>query len=150
MPFPDGWPPRAPSGVRTLRAYVAATATANYSDRAYLFIDLTGANPFTPLPDVRPGEDVSAPDYSGPHVVPIAPAGTGERGDDPKAMIWSQAIQIQNFGATAIYYSFDGTNDHGQVPPAASGIPGEVIMKDRHEAGIAIRGSGNNFAVTAW
>lgn len=150
MAFPSGWPPRVASGVRTLRAYVAGTATANYSDRAYIFASLTGANPFTPLPTVRPGEDVSAPDYGGPHVVPTVPAGTGVRGDDPPAMIWSQAIHILNYGVTKIFFSFDGTNDHGEVPAAVAGVPGEVRMTDRHEAGIAIRGAGNVFAVMAW
>lgn len=145
MPFPTGWPPRVASGVRSIRAYVRATATANYDDRAYLWNQLTGANPYTPLPDVRPGEDVSAPDYNGPHTVPETPAGTGQHGDDPEPMIWSDSIYIRNEGATAIYYSFDGVNDHGEVPANS-----EITMKGRHEAGIAIRGAGNDFMIMAW
>lgn len=144
MPFPTGWPPRFPSGVRSLRFFVAATATASYADRAYLFADQAGANPYSPLPVVRPGEDVSAPDYAGPHVVPATPAGTGQHGDDPHPMVWSEGIQVINYGATPIQFSFNGTNDHGEVPA------GSQITMTRHEAGIAIKGAGNNFAVYSW
>lgn len=146
MAFPTGWPPRVASGVRSIRAYVTATATANYNDRAYLWHQLTGANPYTALPNVRPGGDVSAPDYNGPHVVPASPAGTGESSpDDPEPMIWSSSIRIINKGGTVIYFSFDGTNDHGEV--AANS---ELLMRNVYEAGIAIRGSGNVFVVFAW
>jgi len=145
MPFPTGWPPRVASGTRSIRAYVAATATAAYADRAYLWHQLAGANPFTPLPNVRPGEDVSAPDYGGPHVVPPNPAGTGQSGDDPEPMIWSGSIKIINKGATPIYFSFDGVNDHGEVSANS-----ELHMDNVYEAGIAIRGAGNDFVVFAW
>ena len=145
MPFPPGWPPRVPSGTRSIRFYTAATATALYDDRAYLFSQGAGANPFSPLPVVRPGEDVSAPDYNGPHNVPATPAGTGKNGDDPVPMIWSSSIKILNKGATSIYFSFDGTNDHGEVAPGT-----ELHMTDVYEAGIAIRGAGNDFVVFAW
>lgn len=145
MAFPTGWPPRVPSGLRSIRAYVFATATASYADRAYLWNQLTGANPFTTLPDIRPGEDASAPDYGGPHVVPPVPAGTGERGDDPEPMIWSSTIKIINKGGTSIYFSFDGVNDHGEVSASS-----ELLMRCVYEAGIAIRGAGNDFVVFAW
>ena len=145
MAFPADWPPRVASGVRSIRAYVAATATANYSDRAYLFHELPGANTFTPLPVVRPGQDVSAPDYPGPTHIPPHPAGTGQHGDDDPAMIWSNSIYIRNNGATPIFFSFDGTNDAGQIGPS-----GEITMEDRFEAGIAVRGAGNAFIVIAW
>jgi len=148
MPFPDGWPPRYPSGHRNIRFHVAATATANFADRAYIFIDATGANPYTPLPIVRPGGDVSAPDYDGPHDVE-SPAGTGQQLGDPKPLVWSKGIVVYNYGVTKIEISFDGVNVQGEVLPAASGAPGKLYM-DRAEAGIAIRGSGNDFAVTAW
>lgn len=144
MPFPTGWPPRFPSGVRSIRFFKAATATAAYSDRAYLFFDEPGANPYSPLPAIRPGEDVSAPDYSGPHTVPPTPAGTGQHGDDPHPMIWSEQIMVINKGATPIRFSFDGTTDHGEVPATSS------IVMSRREAGIAIKGAGNDFVVYAW
>jgi len=144
MPFPTGWPPRFPSGQRNIRFYIAATATAAYADRAYLFADQVGANPYTPLPEVRPGEDVSAPDYSGPTNLGAPPLGTGQRGDDPHPMIWSEEMMIINNGVSAIYFSFDGVNDHGQVPASGS------ILMSRKEAGIAVRGNGNDFVVYAW
>lgn len=39
MAFPASWPPRPPSGVRSIRFYATDTATADFADRAYLFID---------------------------------------------------------------------------------------------------------------
>lgn len=50
MPFPEGWPPRAPSQLRNIRFFVQGTATANYEDNAFLFVDDPGANPNTPVP----------------------------------------------------------------------------------------------------
>lgn len=144
MAFPTGWPPRFPSAGRSIRFFKTDTATASYADRAYLFADLAGANPYSPLPEVRPGDDVSAPDYNGPHVVPATPAGTGQHGDDPHPMIWSEGIQVINKGATPIFFSFDGTHDHGEVPASSQ------VTMTRHEAGIAIRGAGNVFTVYAW
>lgn len=145
MPFPTGWPPRVASGTRSIRFYKAATATANYSDRAYLFADEPGANPYVPLPAVFPGDDVSNPAYDGPHDIGANPAGTGQRGDDPHPMIWSSEIKIINKGATPIFFSFDGVNDHGEVSAGT-----ELHMSGVYEAGIAFRGSGNDFVVFAW
>lgn len=150
MPYPTGWPPRVASGQRNIRFYVADTATAAFSDRAYLFGDQLTANTYVPLPDIRPGEDVSAPDYSGPHDIGANPQGTGQHGDDPHPMIWSENIRILNFGATNIEFSFDAAGTvQGVVPPQTANGPGEVIM-ERSEAGIAIRGAGNDFVVEAW
>lgn len=151
MPFPTGWPPRSPSTLKSLRFYVTDTATANFSDRAYLFGNIATANPYSPLPDVRPGEDVSAPDYAGPHVVPAPPIGTGAaRPDDLHPMAWAETIEVINYGATKIFFSFDGTTVQGEVPPATAAAPGIVVMRGRHEAGIAINGAGNAFTVMAW
>lgn len=135
MAFPVGWPPPLPSTQRCIRFFVRGTATALFADSAYLFIDGIGANTYTPLPVVLPGEDVSNPKYSGPHVVP-AIAGTGVRGDDPHAAIWAtQAISIVNDGGGDLEFSFDGINVHGIV------ADGETrYLRSRHEAGIAIRG----------
>ena len=144
MAFPTGWPPRFPSGQKNIRFFIKALATANYADRAYLFADQAGANPYVPLPVVRPGEDLSKPGYTGPHDIGTNPAGTGQHGDDPHPMIWSAGIMIVNYGATPIQFSFDGTNDHGEIPAL-----GEVRM-ERSEAGIAVKGSGNDFVVYAW
>lgn len=44
MPFPLGWPPRLPSGLRTFRFFESGTSTANYGDNAFLFAEApTGA-----------------------------------------------------------------------------------------------------------
>lgn len=144
MPFPTGWPPRIPSGQKNIRFFKTDTATAAYADRAYLFADQPGANPYIPLPVVRPGEDVSKPGYTGPHDIGSNPAGTGQHGDDPHPMIWSEEIMVINNGGTPIFFSFDGVNDHGEVPA------GESVLMSRREAGIAIRGAGNDFTVYAW
>lgn len=149
MPFPAGWPPRVPSGVRNIRFFVTGTSTAGFDDNGFLFVDGTGANPYTPLPVVRPGAGVSNPMDPGPHVVPPVPAGTGEsRPGEAKAMIWSQEIRITHTGgAGSLEFSFDGTNVHGVV---TSTDP--VLLMSRAEAGVAIRGSGGTptFRIEAW
>lgn len=150
MPFPTGWPPRFPSTVKSLRFYVTGTATANFSDRAYLFGNVATANPYTPLPVVAPGEDVSDPAYGGPHNVAAPPIGTGYRPGDLAPMAWAGTIQIMNYGASKIFFSFDGTTVQGEVPPATASGPGTVVMRERREAGIAVNGAGNDFTIMAW
>jgi len=59
-------------------------------------------------------------------------------------MIWAEGIMVINYGATPIQFSFDGTNDHGEVPATDS------VYMERAEAGIAIKGAGNDFVVYAW
>jgi hypothetical protein len=130
-----------------------------------VFIDQPGANPYTPLPVVRPGDDVSRKGLSASAkvVVPPNPAGTGENylTDDPtlpigqgyltqpsiKAYIWAEEIRIVNTGANDLEFSFDGTNVHGLVP---AGTIREY--RDRREAAIAVRGVGGNttFVLEAW
>lgn len=150
MPFPTGWPPRSPSGVKSIRFYVSDTTTANFSDRAYLFGNVATANPYDPLPVVPPGADVSSPSFA-PTVVPEPPIGTGQNDPgDLHPMIWAETICILNYGATRIFFSFDGTTVQGEVPPAAGGTPGTLIMRNRREAGIAVNGAGNVFAIMAW
>lgn len=147
MPFPNGWPPRSGSGRMSIRFYQTGTATAIFSDNGYLFVDGVGANPYTPMPVVLPGDDVSRFPQPAPTVVPTVPAGTGENDiDSPKAMIWSYAILITNTGANPLEFSFDGTNVHGLVPA------GEFReYSHRSEAGIALRSSaGTTFVVEAW
>jgi hypothetical protein len=139
MAFPVGWPPRPASGVRSIRFYTRGIPTPDFADNAYLFVDGVGANPFLPVSSVRPGEDVSAPDYAGPHVVPSEPMGTSQRGDDPKPMIWSGTIWIMNTGTGILQFSFDGINVHGEVPPAPYH---QRVFRNRYEAGIALRGGG--------
>jgi hypothetical protein len=149
MAFPDGWPPRVATGQRNIRFYMVVNPTsANFADNAFLFADQATANPYTPLPFVRPGDDVSNPHYSGPHNIGANPAGTGQLDKDaPHPMIWSERIHITNTGGNDIEISFDGTNVHGVIP---AGTTREY--EDRREAGIALRspGGASSARVEAW
>jgi hypothetical protein len=152
MPFPNGWPPPVASAMRSLRFFASGTATANYDDNAFLFASGAGANPYTPLPYVAPGGEKTQVDIgknpqgtgADPHDVdpsyPYPPADT----PPPVPAIYSQGICIVADGGD-IKYSFDGVNDAGEVK--AADLP--HFYWGRHEAGIAIKGSGN-FRVIAW
>ena len=137
MPVPTGWPPRTASGMKNIRFFLRGTTGGDFDANAYLFADQASANPYSPLPVVRPGEDVSAPDYNGPHDIGTNPQGTGQEGDDPHPMIWSECILVVNDGTTDLEISFDAINVHGAV---AAGT--ERLYCDRREAGIAVRGGG--------
>jgi hypothetical protein len=65
--------------------------------------------------------------------------GTSERGDDPRAMIWSGTIWVTNIGTGILQISFDGVNVHGEVPPAPYH---QRLFRNRYESGIALRGGG--------
>lgn len=68
-----------------------------------------------------------------------------------KASIWAGTIKITNKGANILYFSFDGENDHGEVQPASGGVPTEAIYRNRHEAGIAVKGTAaDDFVIEAW
>ena len=151
MALPAGWPGRPASGVRSIRFYVSGTASANFSDNAYLFIDTTGANPYTPLPQIDPGANTTL-------TVPPVPQGTGTFSTGmtltgvavaDKALIWSGNIRICNDdGGASLEYSFDGTNVHGLLKKGE-----QFLYCDRYECGIAIRGVGRgtpDFRVEAW
>lgn len=149
MPFPTrGWPPPAATGLRSFRVYLTGTATADFEDNAFLFIDVTGANTINPLPVVEPGEDVSDPSYSGPHDVGSPPWGTGDNGSEgsagEKPAIWSSHIAISATGG-AVEFSFDGVNVHGSVPSGE-----RYEFSDRYEAGISVRGAGSDYTIEAW
>ncbi len=151
MTLPISWPPSPPSGTRSLRVCVKGTTAAAFSENAYMFADLVSANPYTPLPYVRPGSRDSV-------TVPNTPWGAGrDRGDanpdpavrasaPPFAQIWCRAITITTGGA-ALEFSFDGENAHGWVPANSS-----VTYWDRFESGISVRGAGgtNTFIIEAW
>ena len=150
MAFPVGWPPRVASGRHSLRYFKAGTATANYSDNAYLFADQVSANPFTPLPVVTTGQPKTI-------VVPPTPQGTGTAAGDvdlrqplgqqavPHPMLWAHTIAIFNDSGADLYFSFDGVNDAGCVK---NGEQPHYRRYD-HEAGIAIKGNGA-FRIEAW
>lgn len=139
MAFPANWPPRQSSGVRSGRFYVTATATADYSDRAYMF-SATDAN-MTPFPATAT-----------PMTIPYNPQGGGVTGPNvdgtagANQQFWMANFKITNTHMTdTLYFSFDGTNDHGQVRAGQT-----VIYRNRYESGIAVKGNGIVFAVEAW
>ena len=143
MPFPTTWPPRPPSGVRSLRFYVTDVATANFVDKAYMFAEQSTANPYTPLPVVVPGSNatVSISNMPGTGLASPTPV-TGAEG--PSAQIWSGNIRISVTTAN-LEFSFDGTAVQGKVLAGES-----VTYRQRHESGIAVRGAGAVFRIEAW
>jgi hypothetical protein len=148
MPFPAAWPPRHPSGKKSLRFYTTGTSTADFEDNAFLWIDQAGANPYVPTPVVV-GKDEKLPvDVSG-GTGSGGPRGTGKNNPgDPAPMIWAANIRIVHGGqAGDLEISFDGTTVHGKV-----GAGEDFIYWDRFEAGIAIRGAGGTptYRIEAW
>jgi len=137
MAFPPSWPPSFPTNTRSLRFFVTDTATANFVDKAYMFAEQTGANPYAPLPVIQPGSNTTI-------AVPSA-SGTGRNSPtDPLAQIWSGAIRICATTAN-LEFSFDGTNVHGKV------LAGEqFVYRGRFESGICVRGAGSVFRIEAW
>lgn len=153
MPLPTGWPPRAPSGYRSVRVYLTGTTTVLFSDNAYLFSQVANANTFTSLPVVPPGgERVNViipptPWGSGPSNNNADPALNGAAGTVSTPMIWCHSITIQNTSASDIEISFDGVNVHGYVVANTT-----QTYSDRMEAGISLRGAGGvgTFKLEAW
>ena len=157
MAFPNGWPPRVATGRRSIRVYITGTATAAFSDNAYLFSQVPSANTFQPTPYVPAGQESAAPGWA-PTNLPLPPMGGGRNPNDavpdprlnpavpppPVPMIWSNSIKISNNGAAPLFFSFDGVNIHGVV--AANTV---FWYWNRYEAGIALQGS-SAFVVEAW
>lgn len=160
MAFPAGWPPRPSSGRRSIRFFVSGTATANWSDNAYLFIDDAGANTFQPMPYVKPG-DVSAQAKVGDRNTPGSPMGAGS---DPsgvlpgdtlgvqKALIWAATIRICNDGAVDLQVSYAAPDDLSTLIQGIVKAGEELVYRHRYEAGIALRAPGGAcaFRVEAW
>lgn len=145
MAFPDAWPPRVATSVRSIRFFTSGTATANFSDRAFMFLD--ASNVMTPMPYVPPGGGPSGTNF----VAPITPTGTGSQSvsmgitTTAKPQLWSGNIRVCNDGGAPLEFSFDGTAIHGRV------LPGEQLSyRNRYEAGIAVRGAGVAFRIEAW
>lgn len=167
MPFPTGWPPRRPSGIRSIRFFVSGNCTANFQDNAFLFVDDVGADTFTPLINVPPGAESQGVNIGRDPASPSAASGMGDAGspygtgpetpqnpplvpsDVPaKPTIWSNTILVRNDKSGALEISFDGINVHDRL------LEGEVqIYRNRFEGGICLRGvaaSTPAFRVTAW
>jgi len=151
MAFPVGWPPRTPSGRRSVRVFISDTTTTAFDDKAFLFADIPGANTFTPTP-------VRAPGSKTPVSVGVAPdaAGAGGSGGSPlgggvaaasHVAIYCQTLLITNDGTADVEFSFDGVVIHGVVKPGTS-----VTYRNRYEGGIALRSAagGDDFIVEAW
>jgi hypothetical protein len=157
MALPATWPPRPATGVRSIRFYKTGTGTANFADNAFIFADLAGANTFLPTPYVAPGGESTTVNI-GTTSSSGSPMGGGRNAHDavndpkigtavpppPPAMIWAHSMRITAVTAN-VEFSFDGTNVHGIV---LAGQTGEYF--NRHEAGIAVRGTGATFYIEAW
>lgn len=158
MAFPAAWPPRLPSGRRSIRFFASGTTTGAFDGNAFLFFDDVGANTFTPTPYVAPGSTAAV--KVGDLASPSAIFGTGRNANDvvytvpaseqnPFAYIWSGTIRIFNDGANPIEFSFDGTNVQGVIKTTEA-----LTYRDRHESGISLRfpggGAGSAFRVEAW
>lgn len=138
MALPASWPPRPPSGRRSIRFYKTGAGTAAFSDNAWIFADpANNANPYTPLPVIQPGSNTTV--SLGP-----SPQGTGQNNSDPPPMIWANAIRITAVGGN-VEFSFNGTDVHGIVLAGTN-----AIYRERAEAGISVRGAGATFYVEAW
>ena len=165
MPYPAGWPPRPASGVRSIRVFITGTTTANFSDNAYLFFDIAGANQVTPNTQLTPrsvNPSWNQPTTTGTVSQSGSPSGnsspTGTATGGPNSgqatnidypMIWSNGIRIINDGASSLQYSFDGTNVAGIVKAGE-----DLYYYNRFEAGIAVNfpagGAGSAFRIEAW
>lgn len=148
MAFPVGWPPRPASGVRSIRFFVSGTTAARWSDNAYLFIDDVGANTFTPMPYVKPGDNTAIVAV-GDRNTPGSPMGTGANPNDvppgdplgqQKALIWANSVRVFNDGAADLEVSFGASSDVGAGPTQGIVKPGKnLLYRVRYEAGIALR-----------
>lgn len=146
MPFPAGWPPRSASDRRSIRFFKSANATGNFFDNAFLFIDGVGANTYTPSPVVAPGS--LTPVALGTPAQGGTPAVGPDTGDPAlKPSIWANTIVVYNDSGADLEVSFDGTNTHDKI--LAAEVPKYHLYRNRHEAGIALKGNGA-FRVAAW
>lgn len=156
MTLPAGWPPRPGSSLRSIRFYATGTGTTSYADNAFLFINGSGANVYTPLPPVSPSQQTTitgTAELTNASTVVPSIAGTGQDPVDrspqdaslpPVAQIQSMGIRVTAVSAN-VTISFDGTNDHGLVLSGTT-----AVYYRRHEAGIAVKGSGSTFYIEAW
>jgi hypothetical protein len=145
MPFPTGWPPRPAGNTRSIRFYKSGNATANFADNAFLFIDGVSADTYSKTPVVAPGD--LTPVAFGDGTKSGTPAGASDNLDPAtKPMIWCNTLVICNDGGADLEVSFDGFNVHDKIPIAEK----LRICRNRHEAGIAVRGAGAAFRIIAW
>jgi hypothetical protein len=147
--------------VRSIRFYKAGTATANWSDNAFLFIDGLAANPFLPTPVVPYGS--SGPGVSaavGNQSIPGSPMGAGTalvppgEGPGTKPLIWANTLHIYNDGSNDLEFTFSAIDDAGSTNTQVHGVVKagkDSIYRQRYEAGIAVRSvGGTTFRIEAW
>lgn len=135
MPFPEGWPPRAPAGYARIRFYRDGTTTLAFADNAWMFSSEM-AN--LAMPYVAPGS--SDPVNLSPGVI-----GGGRDPHDaqggvavpvpiavPKFMfVWNDSPIATG---AVLEVSFDGTAVHDRL------YDNEVrVYEDRRESGISVR-----------
>jgi hypothetical protein len=161
MALPAGFPPRAPSGVRSIRFYATGTCGPTFDTNAIFFTATAGATATQPLPVVKSAATVAgttgqAQNPASGNTTPVATTvpptpqggGTNDAGA-PTNVIWSMGIRVVNDGTGDMEVSFDGVNVHGRLK--ANEI---ATYYRRHEGGIALRGAGGvgtpTFRVEAW
>ena len=163
MAFPSGWPPRPASSHRSIRAYKEGNTTDNFFDNGFLFGDTVDKAMVDPVPVVVPADPgptvaIGTPQRPGS---PMGLSNTTPVGSPPQTAVvayrHAHTIMISNDTmAKDLFYTFDDTTDVG----AGAGIHGRVkggetvIMRNRHEAGIAVKsataGQPCAFRITAW
>lgn len=149
MALPVGWPPKPNASHRSIRVYIAGTATADWTDNAYLFAQVAGASTTSPSPVVPAGAERQ--------VVAVQSQMGGQSGSPaaqatPVTSLTSQHIRVKNDGANPLDVSFDASAAAvGNL--AAHLLPGEErLWNFRYESGIALRAPAGNtaFRVEAW
>lgn len=158
MPFPPGWPPRPPSGMRSIRFFEKGTTTNDFADNAFIFSQQTGASTLVPTPIIRPGDTAAV--VVGDFATPGSPMGGGTTFNDLVAppqpevlpMVWADTIRVTNDdppGGSTIQISFDGANIHGEIAGGS-----EAVYRGRKEAGISIRhdpaDAATDYRIEAW
>lgn len=149
MAFPDGWPPRPATAVRSIRVLITGTTSSSFEDNAYLFYFVPGANTIDPTPYVAPGSTQQTP--IGSFLRTSTPQGGGNDihnaaynqhisfpygGELPPCpMLWCGTLSVTSEDSGAdLEFSFDGTYAHGVVPGDSY-----RTYRNRYEAGIAVR-----------
>jgi hypothetical protein len=151
MAFPAGWPPRPATAQRSIRFYQPSTvATANFSDRAYLFGDQAGANTIRPLPYVAPGntDPISVGDptadlgvgVSGPSSLPV---GTGR---DARDAIFHPDVFLRG-GGTSVTFTLASTTITLEDPDA--NFTGDLVSKEIVIRDATSGGNNGTFIITS-
>lgn len=150
MALPIGWPPKPNGSLQSLRAFIAGTATNDWTANAYLFAQVTGANLVPPSPRIEPGDEGVV--TSGITAQMGGQSGGAATQAAPVTARHAQHIRVKNDGANPLHVSFDATDaTTGNV--AAILLTGEErLWNFRYESGIALRGPDGDtaFRVEAW